>query len=604
MLDVLADLDHAVFLAINAGWSSPALDVFFGLITHLGHGLSLTILAALGLYLGDRKNFPRNLLYLALAVALGGLCVQIIKSLVARPRPLKDAVFGALAVQAIHTQVLGWLGKLTLPLSDLPQQLHIIGPKLGSRSFPSGHAAGAFGTVTAIVYAYRRAWLWLLFPVAALVAISRVYVGVHFPGDVLAGAIIGSLCAWLFLAATRKYTGMGLKRPQAFAPSSSPPDEPLIMFVAGETSADTYAANLMRALRAQAPGARFVGIGGDRAIAAGLDAVGRAEDIAVVGFTGVLSGLRNLRRTYLAALRTLRRRNPDALVCLDLPDFNLALANQAKALGIPVIYYISPQIWAWRTGRGRTIADRIDHMVVALPFEGDLYKQLGVDCTFAGHPILETLPVEKSDRASLRRELGLAPDKTVIVLAPGSRKNEIKYLTEPLAQAGRLLAEKRRDVQFAVPLAPGVRQEQVAPIFTAAGIEPVYVRGRYFDLLSCADAGAITSGTATLEAALARLPHIICYRGHPLNALIAKRLVKVDTIGLPNIILKRMAFTELIQQECTPTAITQHLETLLTDAGRAAALADCDELWRALDRGDVSKAVAGRVLALAARRKE
>ncbi len=605
MLDALAGLDRTIFLAINAGWSSPALDVFFGLITNLGHGLSLTLLGALGLYLGDRKNFPRNLIYLALAVGLSGLLVQIIKSFVARPRPLKDVAFGALAAQAVKTQVLGWIDKLTIPLTDSAQSLHIIGVKLGSRSFPSGHAAGAFGTATALLYAYRRWWLWLtVVPLAALVALSRVYVGVHFPLDILTGALLGIACSWAFLAAIRKYTGMGLTRPKSFAPSVSSPGEPLIMFVAGETSADTYAANLMRALRETTPGARFVGIGGEQALAAGLEAVGRAEDIAIVGFTGVLSGLRKLRRTYLAALRTLKTRRPDILVCLDLPDFNLALANQAKALGIPVLYYISPQIWAWRTGRVRVIADRIDHMVVALPFEREFYEKQGLACSFIGHPILETLPAHEIDRADLRAQFGLAADKKIVVLAPGSRGHEIKHNTAALAGAGRLLAKQRDDVQFVVPLAPAVTPERLAPYFAAAGIAPVYVRGRFFELLFCADAGAITSGTATLEAALARLPHVICYRSNALNVLLARWLIKVDMIGLPNIILGRAAFAELIQRECSPAIVAGHLQTLLGDEGRARALAACDELWRTLDGGEVSKAVAGRVLALAARRKD
>jgi lipid-A-disaccharide synthase len=611
VLERLAGLDRSVFCLINQDASTEALDVFFGLLTHLGDGGVLAVLGLVGLYVFDRKNFPKNFLILAVVVLLGGLWVQLVKSIVSRPRPLKDPALGAVKAEMIQTHVIWWLHKYVYPLvsadasvEGVCRQLNIVGARLGSRSYPSGHSAAVFGTATALAYAYRR-WAYLLFIPAAAVAVSRIYVGVHFPVDVLVGGAIGAVNALVLLGALKPYFGVGLVRPKTYSRPSSAKNEPVILIVAGEASADTYAANLMEKIKLQRPEARFVGVGGPKAIAAGLEAVGRAEEIAIVGFTGVLSGLGALKRIFRSLVGVLDTLNPDVLVCLDLPDFNLGLANQAKARGIPVLYYISPQVWAWRTGRLATIADRVDHMVVALPFEKEFYEQVGAPASFFGHPITETIDAGEVDRRVARAAHGIDPDRPAIVMAPGSRRNEIEHLSSTLAAAAKMLVDDDPARQIVVPLAPTVDEAKVAAYFTYQGVRPVFTRGDFFTLLACADAGAITSGTATLEAALAGLPHVICYRGNALNLWLARRLVKIDKIGLPNIILDRIAFTELIQEDCTPSIVAEHVRSLLLPGPvREAALNASKQVQTILACGNVSAEVAGQVLALVKRRRE
>lgn len=605
--DLLA-LDRFVFCVINAGWSRPWLDGVFVLLTYLGLGSTLALLGFVALFLFDRRRFPKNFLVLGLVVLIGGQLAQSAKSVAHRPRPLTDPALGADFQRAVKSRVLGAFDKRVVPLHPTDPRLawdaalNVIDRPLKQRSFPSGHAQAAFGVATALLFVYRRRWMWSLYIVAAAIGLSRIYIGVHYPLDVLGGAAIGVANSLILLAWTRKYTGLGLPRPRGVMPSAHPAEEPLVMLVAGEASADTYAANLMHALRTLRPRAQFVGIGGRSAIDAGLATLGRAEELSIVGFTAVLAGLGRIRRLYLAALRAVKRQRPDVLVCLDLPDFNLALAAQARARGVPVLYYISPQIWAWRTGRIKTIADRVDHMVVALPFEQALYEKEGVPCTFAGHPILETIRPRFADRAAARTAFGLPLDKKVIVLAPGSRGNEIKCIAPVLADAARLLAARHDDLAFAVPLAPTVDEAWVRSFFEAQKVNVVFTRGDFFDLLACADAGAITSGTATLESALAGLPHVVCYRGNRLNFAIAKRVVRTDKIGLPNIVLGRVAFTELIQDDCHAEAVAAKVESLLAGEERAEALAACLEVRRRLHGGDVSRRVAEQVLALVDRR--
>jgi lipid-A-disaccharide synthase len=611
MFERIAELDHLLFVAVNDGWSRPTLDGFFALVTNLGWGHVLALLGFAGFYLFDRKNFPKNFLIVAAVLLLGGWFVDLIKEIVGRPRPLRDTFFGPVEAAAVRTQVLGLFDKLTMPMqpaagpfAERGLSLRLIGPRLAHHSYPSGHAQAAFGAATALVYVYRRWWTWMFFVVAAAVGLSRIYVGVHFPLDVLVGGAIGVVNAVVVLGALRPYTGMGLVRPKALALSVHPADQPLIMLVAGEASADAYAARLIAAMRRRTPGARFIGVGGPQTIEAGLRPLGHAHELAIVGLTGVFTGLGALRRIYRALLRAMDEERPDALVCLDLPDFNLGLAHQAKGRGIPVLYYISPQVWAWRRKRILTIIDRIDRMIVALPFERALYEQHGGPVSFFGHPILETIQRRFATREEARRAFGFDLNRPLLVLAPGSRRNELKRVAPAIAQAGALLARERPDLQFAVPLAPTLDERAVRAVFDAAGVRPTYTRGDFFDLLACADAGLITSGTATLEAALAGLPHAILYRIDALEHAIARLVVKTDKIGLPNIILGRVAFRELIQEECNPqTAAIQARALLAPGSEREAALAACAETRQRLaGEGRPSDAAAGALAELIARR--
>jgi lipid-A-disaccharide synthase len=254
-------------------------------------------------------------------------------------------------------------------------------------------------------------------------------------------------------------------------------------------------------------------------------------------------------RLYRRLLWLLRHEPPDVLVCIDLPDFNLMLASQARARGIPVLFDISPQFWAWRPGRIDKIAGRISKMIVAFPFEVAGYERAGVPVAFHGHPLLEGLERRLPARDAALRHFGLDPARRTLVLAPGSRPNETAHLVPALFGAAARLAHAHPGWQLAVPLAPRVAEEPIRRAARAAGIEIVTTRGDLFDLFCAADFGIVCSGTATLEAALAGLPMVIVYRGNWLNLFLARRLIRIDRIGLPNIVLggERCSFPELIQ---------------------------------------------------------
>ena len=254
---------------------------------------------------------------------------------------------------------------------------------------------------------------------------------------------------------------------------------------------------------------------------------------------------------------------PTCSCVIDLPDFNLMLASQARARGIPVLFDISPQFWAWRPGRIDKIAGRISKMIVAFPFEVPFYERAGVPVAFHGHPLLEGLARRFPARETALRHFGLDPERRTLALAPGSRPNEIAHLVPALFGAAARLARQHPGWQLAVPLAPQVDEESIQQAARRAGIRIVCTRGDVFDLLAAADFGILCSGTVTLEAALAGLPMVIVYRGNWLNVFLARRLIRIDRIGLPNIILggERCIFPELIQESAAPEPLAARVDT-------------------------------------------
>jgi lipid-A-disaccharide synthase len=374
------------------------------------------------------------------------------------------------------------------------------------------------------------------------------------------------------------------------------------MMVAGEASADVYGARILEQLRALDPDLEAFGIGGERLRRAGLLPVGEARPLAIVGFTAVLTRLLPLIRLYRALLARLRSHPPDVLVCIDLPDFNLMLAAQARTRGIPVLFDISPQVWAWRPGRVETIAGRIDKMIVAFPFEVPFYQRAGVPVAFHGHPLLEELARRFATREAALRHFGLDPRRRTLVLAPGSRESEIAHLLPALFEATALLSRRHPGWQLALPLAPQIEEARVLQAARRAGIEVVCTRGDVFDLLAAADFGILCSGTVTLEAALAGLPMVIVYRGNWLNMFLARRLIRIDRIGLPNIVLgdEACAFPELIQQGAAAQPLADRVDALLRDeVALAAQRAACKRVALRLSGGATSRAVAEEVFALA-----
>jgi lipid-A-disaccharide synthase len=332
------------------------------------------------------------------------------------------------------------------------------------------------------------------------------------------------------------------------------------MIIAGESSGDQHGAKLVQAMRERDAGLFFCGIGGPALKAAGVRIVVDAASLAVVGLTEVLSKLPTVFRGLAVAKKLLTSLRPDLLILIDFPDFNFRVAACAKKLDIPVLYYISPQIWAWRQGRVKMIAQRVDHMAVILPFEAEFYRDHHVPVTFVGHPLLDRSPATDS-----RPIPEVFDNPGVIGLLPGSRPVEIQRLLPIMLEAAKLMRTRDPGLHFAVSVAPMLRPEMIEAIVKQHGAE---------DIVSLAHAPVETlfkhcrlvvaaSGTVTLQTAIAGIPMVIIYKVSPFSFWLGKALVKVEHAGLINLIAQKSLVPELIQDDATPEKIAATVFDLL-----------------------------------------
>lgn len=362
-----------------------------------------------------------------------------------------------------------------------------------------------------------------------------------------------------------------------------------VLLVAGEASGDLHGASLVAQLRARRPDLEVVGIGGPRLRAAGMRVLVDTAHVATMGFTETFGTLGRLLAAYRTLVRTLDEARPDLVVLVDYPEFNLRLAKQARRRRIPVFYFVAPQVWAWRRGRIRTIAERVDKLAAVFPFEPAVYNRDGRQLAeFVGHPLLDVVRPTRS-RDETRARYGLAPDRPLLALLPGSRKKEVGLLFPAMCEAaGQLAGEGWQAVAaLAESLAP-------ADLEATLGGRPVPVPVAHndtYNLVAAADAAIVASGTATVETALLGCPMVIVYRLAPLTYWIARRLVDVPWIGMPNIILHRAMFPELIQDQVTPAAMAaavrdvrrRHAEVTAALAELRAALGTPGAAARAAD---------------------
>jgi lipid-A-disaccharide synthase len=332
------------------------------------------------------------------------------------------------------------------------------------------------------------------------------------------------------------------------------------MIIAGEASADVHGAGVVRALHRRLPDLACFGVGGSALRGAGVEILVDAADLAVVGITEVAAKARSLADALGRVRRALARRRPDLLVLIDLPDFNLMVAATARRLGIPVLYYISPQIWAWRSGRIRKVARRVDHMAVILPFEASLYRRYGVPVTFVGHPLMDAAPPLSDEPAGPAR----------VGLLPGSRDREIERHLPVMLDAAARVARQRPDVRWTVSIAPGVAPESIHRIIAEAGrgLTVNTVAGGVRGILAESTLVVAASGTVTLEAAIAGTPTIIVYKVSALSYLLGRALIRVPFIGLANLIAESPVVPELIQGQATGEQIGSHLIALLENPER------------------------------------
>lgn len=336
-------------------------------------------------------------------------------------------------------------------------------------------------------------------------------------------------------------------------------EAPVIMMIAGEISGDNHAARVAAEVLRQRPGAKLFGAGGPAMKAAGVELLLDLTEHAVVGLTDVLANYAKFRRLFWQLVRAAEERKPDAVILTDYPGFNLRFAKQMKARGIPVFYYISPQVWAWGRGRVKEIPKLVDLMMVVFPFERDFYREHapGLKVEFVGHPVVEQL---SRDRRELKRE------ENLVALLPGSREAEVERILPPMLGAARLLRRERPVLRFELAAA----SEKVAVLArTLAQGEPVEVRvGSARELMQRAAAGMVASGTATLECAFFGLPYALVYRVSWLTYAVARCLVTVNHLGIVNVMVGREIVPEFIQQRAQPELLAKAVSELLDDRTR------------------------------------
>ncbi len=381
-------------------------------------------------------------------------------------------------------------------------------------------------------------------------------------------------------------------------PSVGSAPGPRILIVAGEASGDLHGARLVEALTGLEPRISVEGMGGPQMRAAGVRLLADAGGTAVVGLTE----LWEKRRTLQLALRRLRDHlravRPALLICIDFPDFNLLLARTAHQLGIPVCYFISPQVWAWRRGRIRTIRRLVRKMLVLFPFEEALYRSAGVDVTFVGHPLLDVL-AKVPPREACRAALGIRDATPALGLLPGSRDAEVRRHLPVLLEAASRVAGSRPDLQILVGLAPALNGGAVSNQVAASLVRATVVQGRTYEVMRAADLLLAVSGTVTLEAAILGTPMIVTYRLGTLSWLIARLLIHVRFIGLPNLVANEAIVPELIQFEATPERLAATAAAILESPERQARMrAALAEVRTRLGAPGAAERAAREVLAL------
>lgn len=336
-----------------------------------------------------------------------------------------------------------------------------------------------------------------------------------------------------------------------------------MMLVAGEASGDTHGAALIAGLQAHHPEADLFGAGGPKMFQAGLRLYATLDDFQVHGLVEVVRHLPRLYGLLGTFKEALEQERPDALVCIDYPGFNLKLAAHAQTLGIPVVFFNSPQIWAWRKRRLQTIRRVVDHMLVLFPFEEAIYQEAGVGVTWVGHPLVDEAQAAE-DGSRLREELGLA-EVPVLTLAPGSRPSELSRHLPVLQETLPLLQDRVPGLQVLLPIADTLDTEDIRTSLREAAVPVHFLRDRFAEAIRACDAAIVASGTASLQTALALTPNVVIYRVAPLTYWLARKLAQVPHIGMANVLAQREVVPERLQGDCTPARIAEAITPLLCD---------------------------------------
>lgn len=378
-----------------------------------------------------------------------------------------------------------------------------------------------------------------------------------------------------------------------------------IYLVAGELSGDILGAGLMRELKQRHPGVEFRGIGGPRMLAEGMHGCFALETLSVMGLVEVVKHLPRLLRVRRELTADALAFQPDVMLGIDAPDFNLGLERRLREAGITTAHYVSPSVWAWRRGRVKGIARSVDAMLTLLPFEADFYRKHCVPVAFVGHPLADEMALE-NDRSAARSALGLDPDALTLAVLPGSRASEIRFMGATFLAAAERLCRHFASLQVVIPAAtPARRDELTALLETLPKDSPARDRialidGQSREAMVAGDAVLLTSGTAALEAMLCHRAMLVAYKMAPATHWLARRLVKTPWISLPNLIARETLVPELIQDAATPEAISDALGAMLDDAGERAALEARFAAMHAELRRGASARAADAIEALAA----
>lgn len=362
---------------------------------------------------------------------------------------------------------------------------------------------------------------------------------------------------------------------------------PSVFLVAGESSGDTHGAHLVRALRAAEPAIRCEGLGGEQMAAAGMSLRHDLAGRAIMGFTEVLKSLGYIRRIFNETVEHLSKERPDCLVLIDYPGFNIRLAEKAKTLGIPVVYYISPQVWAWKKGRIHTLARTVDRMLLILPFEVPLYREVGLRCSYVGHPLMDHIPEVPIE--------GLFRGPMTIGLLPGSREQEIGRILPVMLEVAQGIRARHPEARFVTPCVNAERQAQIEALAEGFPLETTV--GKAYEVLDAARFCMVASGTATVETCIFGAPMVIIYRISPISYRLARMLVRIDHVGMVNILAKRRIVPEFIQQDATPEKILPVALDLIEETpARSEMLKELEAVCQKLGSGGASARAAGEIL--------
>lgn len=371
-----------------------------------------------------------------------------------------------------------------------------------------------------------------------------------------------------------------------------------VLVSAGDASGDVHAASFVRALRGRLGDLHVLGIGGVELEKAGVELVVHQRELAVGGLVEVLSSARRVVNAWRRLGRVLTEQRPDLVVLVDSPDLNLPFARRAVRAGVPIFYYISPQVWAWRRGRIRKLAERVDRMAVIFPFEVGVYAGTGLPVEFVGHPLVERTEAmcRDYDRARARTELGLPADVPLVLLLPGSRHNEVRHSLGLQLETARVLHERRPALGFAVAIAPTVARDDVEAEIARARLPAdlplaLVQNGTYMAIRAC-DVALAKPGTVTVEVCLLGRALAVAARAHPLSAAVARRLVRVPSLTMPNLIAGAPVVPEFLQEAARPERIALALEGLLEGPARELQLARLDDVRRRLGEGGAAERAA------------